>query len=109
MVQARGWAHAHGMYTLQIEHPISDYSVWKGAFDRFADVRKGAGVRGHAVRRPVDDERYVVVDLMFDTAEGAADFREVLRTRIWAIPANSPALAGEPVTRILVREEDRLG
>lgn len=33
------------MATLRIEHSISDFSVWKGAFDRFAAIRDQAGVR----------------------------------------------------------------
>ena len=36
--------------TLHIEHAISDYVVWKGAFDRFASVREQSGVRGIASR-----------------------------------------------------------
>lgn len=93
------------MNTLRIEHPVTDYAVWKQAFDRFAGLREGAGVRGHRVRRPVDDPRYVVVDLDFDTAEQASSFLGILRTRVWSTPANSPALAGDPVTQILVTEE----
>jgi hypothetical protein len=93
------------MNTLRIEHPVTDYGVWKQAFDRFADLRASAGVRGHLVRRPVDDPAYVVIDLDFDTAEEATSFLGVLRSRVWSTPANSPALAGDPVTRILVTEE----
>ena len=93
------------MTTLSIEHPITDYAVWKLAFDRFGAMRGAAGVRSHLIRRPVDDPCYVVVDLEFDTAEEAAAFLEVLRARVWAQPATSPALAGTPVTRILGTEE----
>lgn len=93
------------MNTLRIEHPITDYTAWKRAFDGFADVRRSAGVRRHEIRRPVDDPRYVIVDLDFDSAQEAHAFLETLRTRVWSIKANSPALAGDPVTRILATED----
>lgn len=89
------------MHTLHIEHAITDYGTWKDAYDRFADQRRRAGVRGHRVRRPVDDPRFVVVDLDFDSAGEAAAFLGFLRARVWSTPAHSPALAGDPVTRIL--------
>jgi hypothetical protein len=89
------------MNTLHIEHAITDLDTWRAAFDRFGPVRAEAGVRGYSVRQPVDDPHYVVVDLDFDTADGAAAFLEVLRNRVWAVPANSPALVGSPRTLVL--------
>ncbi len=93
------------MTVLHIEHPVTDFGTWKQAFDGFAGLRGSAGVRGHVVRRPLDDAHYVVIDLEFGTPEEARAFLEVLRTRIWALPANSPALAGAPVTRLLTTVE----
>lgn len=93
------------MNTLRIEHPITDYAVWKQAFDRFADLRDASGVRGHVLRRPVDDAHYIIADLDFDSAEEAQAFLDTLRRRVWSTPAHSPALAGSPVTRILATEE----
>ena len=93
------------MNTLRIEHPITDYSTWKQAFDRFADMREASGVRSHTIRRPVDDPQYVIADLDFDSIGEASAFLEKLRTRVWANPENSPALAGDPTTRILATEE----
>ena len=93
------------MNTLRIEHPITDYTVWKPAFDRFAELRTAGGVRSHVIRRPVDDPNYVVVDLDFETVHEAQAFLDTLRTRVWSTPANSPALAGDPSTRILATEE----
>ncbi len=89
------------MATLHIEHRITDFETWSMAFNRFADVRRDAGVRGHRVQRPVDDPAYVVIDLDFDTPDEATAFLAFLRTKVWAIPGNAPALAGTPETMIL--------
>lgn len=89
------------MPTLHIEHAISDFATWSAAFDRFAEARQHAGVQAHRVQRPVDDPKYVVIDLDFETTEAAAAFLEFLRTQVWANPANVPALAGVPEARIL--------
>ncbi|MCX5388768.1 hypothetical protein ABZY68_36645 [Streptomyces sp. NPDC006482] len=94
------------MITLHIEHPITDYTVWKEAFDRFADARGEAGVLRHQVRRPVDDPAYVVVDLSFATTERAEGFLDFLRTRVWASPERAPALIGTPHARVLTTEEE---
>lgn len=89
------------MTTLHIEHPVSDFPVWQAAFDRFADARRRAGVLGHRVHRPVDDPRYVVVDLDFANATKAEAFLAFLHANVWSTPENAPALAGTPQTRIL--------
>jgi hypothetical protein len=89
------------MPTLHIEHAITDFETWKGAFDRYEDFRVQSGVRGHQIRRPVDDRQYVVIELDFDTVGEAQRFLEFLRTRVWSSPENAPALAGVPQTRIL--------
>lgn len=89
------------MTTLHIEHPIVDFDVWRSAFDRFADVRRQAGVRSGRVLRPVDDPKYVVIDLDFDTAAAAERFLTFLQTNVWTNRENSPGLDGTPMTRIL--------
>ena len=89
------------MATLHIEHPISDFDTWNAAFARFAAARRQAGVRDQRVLRPVGDPAYVVVDLDFDTVGEAERFLGFLRANVWAVADNSPALAGEPQTRIL--------
>jgi hypothetical protein len=90
------------MPTLHIEHAIVDFDLWQRAFDGFADARAKAGVLAHRILRPVDDPHYVVIDLDFATAAEAEAFLRFLTDRVWAIPTNSPALAGTPRTRILV-------
>jgi hypothetical protein len=87
--------------TLHIEHAISDYAAWKQAFDRFAAMRRDSGVTHHRIHRPVGDEHYVLLDLDFGTGEAAAKFLDFLTTAVWSTPANAPALAGKPETRIL--------
>ncbi|MGY1774509.1 hypothetical protein ACI8AV_01505 [Geodermatophilus sp. SYSU D00804] len=89
------------MITLHIEHPISDLPTWKAAFDLFAERRRQAGVCGERVRHPVDDDRYVLVDLDFPTREQAQRFLDFLETTVWASRDSSPALAGTPRTRLL--------
>lgn len=89
------------MTTLHIEHPITDFGTWSVAFGRFAEMRRNGGVCGERVTRPVDDDRYVVVDLDFTTREQAERFLGFLQTRVWSSPENSPALVGTPQTRLL--------
>ncbi len=90
------------MATLHIEHPITDFETWKGAFDRFAEARARAGVTASRIRQPEDDDRFIVVDLEFDKPEQAHGFHEFLRENVWNDSARSPALAGAPVARVLL-------
>jgi hypothetical protein len=93
------------MFTLHIEHPVSDFDTWRTAFNGFADMRALSGVLSHTIRQPVDDPAYVLIDLDFDTAAEGGHFLDLLRTRVWADRETSPGLAGAPITGILeVRE-----
>ena len=89
------------MFTLSIEHAISDFPTWKQAFDQFAEARQKAGVVSHRIRRPVGDPHYVVIELEFDAQENADNFRQFLHNVVWANRDASPALVGTPATRIL--------
>jgi hypothetical protein len=89
------------MATLHIQHPVTDFDTWTSAFNRFADARRNAGVRAQRIMRPVDDPKYVVIDLDFDTAAEATQFRGFLTTQVWSNHENSPGLAGTPETMIL--------
>jgi hypothetical protein len=97
------------MATLHIEHAIRDYETWQKAFDSFAEARAKAGVRGFAIRQPVGDPKYLVLDLEFDTAGRAEAFAQFLHQHVWSSPTSSPALASTPDTRILdlVRSEQQ--
>jgi hypothetical protein len=89
------------MPTLHIEHPITDFDTWASAFTRHADARREAGVRAQRIQRPVNNPRYVVVDLDFDTTDEAEAFLRFLSTQVWRDRESSPALAGSPQTMIL--------
>lgn len=89
------------MTTLRIEHAIHDYETWQRAFEGFAAARAKAGVRGYTIRQPVNDQKYLMLDLEFDTAGQAQAFGDFLRRRVWSSPASSPALAGDVRTQIL--------
>ncbi|QCO97689.1 hypothetical protein FCN77_08140 [Arthrobacter sp. 24S4-2] len=88
------------MYTLQIEHGIKDFAMWKTAFDRDPVNRVASGVLAHRVGRPVDDPRYVVVELDFDSLDQAEALLAKLQQKVWDSPA-APALNGAPITRIV--------
>ena len=89
------------MATLHIEHAITDLDTWLGAFNSFAEARANAGVTAQRVRQPVDDDRYIVVDLDFDSVESAEAFKGFLEHVVWQDRAMSPGLDGTPAARIL--------
>jgi hypothetical protein len=89
------------MTTLHIQHAITDFDTWESAFNRFADVRGRAGVQAQRVQRPVDNPKFVVIDLDFDSIDAAQSFLGFLRTQVWGNPESSPALAATPETMIL--------
>ena len=89
------------MHILRIEHPISDFDAWKGAFDRFSDFRQQSGVRRYRVSRPTDDPNYIMIDLEFDSPSEAESFLAALRRNVWSSREAAPALMGEPQTRIV--------
>lgn len=89
------------MFTLSIEHPITDYPTWRAAFDRFGEARAQAGVSAERIRRPVDDPNHLMIELDFETRGAAESFRQFLTTVVWSNPEASPALAGAPTARVL--------
>ncbi|MDQ6641250.1 MAG: hypothetical protein M3Y66_01985 [Actinomycetota bacterium] len=89
------------MPALLIEHSVSDYETWSTAFGRFADRRKQGGVLRERIVQPVDDPRYVIIDLEFATLDEARGFQRFLETQVWSTPANSPALVGTPRARVV--------
>ena len=93
------------MPTLQFEHAIKDFAMWKAAFDRDPIDRRDLGVRRHRVYRPVDDPNYVVGELEFATAAEAHACGDALRG-LWNSREAAPALLGAPRVRIMEAVED---
>jgi len=91
---------------LRLEHAISDFDVWKAAFDRDPVHREQSGVRSYQVYRPLDDRNYIAVDLEFDTAAEAERFQVVLG-QLWQSAQAAPALMGTPQVRIVEPVETR--
>ncbi len=89
------------MATLHIEHAITDLSTWLQAFNRFGEARAGAGVRATRVSQPIDDDRYIYVQLDFDDVKAATAFLGFLQSVVWASHEASPGLDGKPTGRIL--------
>ncbi|MEO8284171.1 MAG: hypothetical protein ABI568_12345 [Pseudarthrobacter sp.] len=89
------------MYTLHIEHGISNFGLWKQAFDRDPLNRAASGVVGHRISRPVNDSHYVVVELDFNELNQAEQLLVNLQAKVWNSTSASPALNGAPQTRIL--------
>jgi ribosomal protein L35AE/L33A len=71
------------MYTLRIEHPISDFEGWKKAFDSDPVDREKSGVRRYQILRPVDDPQHVMIDLEFDTTQQAEALLAAMRV-VWS-------------------------
>lgn len=59
------------MIILQIEHPVPDYNGWKKVFDNDPMGREKAGVKSFRISRPVDDNNYVLIELLFAEKEKA--------------------------------------
>jgi hypothetical protein len=94
------------MTTLRLEHAISDFDLWKSAFDRDPIGREQLGVRAHRVFRPLDDPNYVAVDLEFESAAEAERF-QVSLGRLWQSKDAAPALVGTPRVRIVETVESK--
>ena len=54
------------MIILRIEHEVVSYEGWKTAFDRDPIDRKKSGVKRYHIYQPVDNPKYVIIDLEFD-------------------------------------------
>ena len=92
------------MTTVHIEHPISDFATWKGAFDGAAPIRSEHRVRAFEIFRPADDSAYVIVRVELDNVEDANAFIARLQ-QLWETREATPALRGRPQVRILERVE----
>jgi len=71
------------MYILHIEHPVIDFEDWKKAFDSDPVNREKSGVRRYQILRPVDNPKYVMIDLEFDTVKQAEALLAAMRL-VWS-------------------------
>lgn len=94
------------MAVVQLEHPIHDFDTWKAAFDRDPIRREASGVRRYEIYRPIDDPRYIAVDLEFASRDQAETFVTALEA-LWRSPQAAPALGGTPRVRIVDVVESR--
>lgn len=89
------------MFTLQVEHAVKDFNMWRTAFDSDPLDRAASGVRSYRILRPVGQEDYVMLELDFETQEAAAFFLARLENDVWKTGVAALALPGEPTTRIV--------
>lgn len=59
------------MIILRIEHEVLSFEGWKKAFDSDPIDRRKFGVRRHRIYQPVDDSKYVIIDLEFENLQDA--------------------------------------
>ena len=57
------------MIVLQVEHSVSSYDGWKKAFDNDPINRKKSGVKRYQIYQSVEDPKFVIIDLYFDSLE----------------------------------------
>jgi len=92
---------------LQIEHPVRDFEAWKAAFDSGRERREEGKVRRYQVYRPVDDPKYIAVDLEFDSQAEAEAFKLGLEA-MWRSPQAALVLGGSPRARIVETVETKV-
>jgi hypothetical protein len=90
------------MTILQIEHNIPDFNVWKKAFDSDPINRKKSGVIRYSILQPVDDPKYIIIDLEFNNLKNAEDSLVALQ-KLWEKVEGKVMM--NPKTRILHKIE----
>lgn len=71
------------MIHLHIEHAVSNFDVWKNAFDSDPAGRQKSGVRCYRVLRSVDDPKFVIIDLEFDRLDQAESLLAAMQ-QVWS-------------------------
>ncbi len=67
------------MITLRIEHEVVSFEGWKKAFDNDPIDRRKSGVKRYHIYQPVDDPKYVIIDLEFDNLTEAQITQKALQ------------------------------
>ncbi len=70
---------------VRIEHAVAGFDAWKRAFESDPVGRQKSGVRRYRILRPKDDPNFVMVDLEFDNANDAENFRSGMQN-LWNSP-----------------------
>lgn len=86
------------MTVLRIEHKTQSYEGWKKVFDSDPIGREKSGVKRYYIYRPVDDENYVIIDLVFENRADADAALAALK-KVWSNVEG--AVIFDPQTRIL--------
>ena len=86
-------------YLVRIEHPVPDFVQWKKAFDDDPVSRKMMRVRRYRILRPMEDQKYVMADLEFDTSSDAEKFRAAILD-LWR-NAEAKGIIMKPQARIV--------
>jgi hypothetical protein len=92
------------MYLLRIEHPVSSFDGWKKAFESDPVGREKSGVRRYRILRPVDDPKYVMIDLEFDTVAQAESLLNAMR-KVWGRVQGT--IINDPKARIVEEVESK--
>lgn len=92
------------MFILRIEHPVPNFEGWKKAFESDPVGREKSGVRRYRILRPIDDPKYVMIDLEFDTVMQAEALLGAMRV-IWGRVEGK--IMTSPQARIVEAVEDR--
>jgi hypothetical protein len=64
------------MATMLVRHTVSDYKIWRKAYDDFAPVQDAKGVTAEAVYQAADNPNDVTVTHEFASVESAQAFAE---------------------------------
>lgn len=59
------------MIILQIEHPVQNYEAWKKVFESDPMKRELSGVKSYRISTLIDDNSYVLIELVFEENEKA--------------------------------------
>ena len=82
------------IFILQIEHPVTNFELWKKAFDNDPARREQSGVLRYKILRPVDNMNYIIVDLEFDSLDKAQAFQAIIAKSLagsrWKNRCSSP-------------------
>ncbi len=89
------------MAILRIEHTVLDFESWKkNGFDSDPLGRKASGVVRYRISQAIDDSKYVLIDLEFESVNEAEIMLGKLKT-LWANVGDSFGWKESPRTRII--------